>query len=128
MFMLPLPPGLPGDQYRVKLSYFHPMLFDVVQGKYVLRLPTTVPAVSVEEYMAAWLKWECHMQLVFLGLGGGVRAAAANDSARGESAAAWSVSGDEEDTRLPLLVSRTTLRWYQHAALGTVVAIKWIEL
>jgi hypothetical protein len=47
MFMLPLPPGLPGDQYRVKLSYFHPMAFDVMQGKYVLRLPTTVPAVSV---------------------------------------------------------------------------------
>jgi hypothetical protein len=46
MFMLPLPPGLPGDQYRVKLSYFHPMIFDVMQGKYVLRLPTTVPAVS----------------------------------------------------------------------------------
>ncbi|KAF6256141.1 hypothetical protein COO60DRAFT_1531108, partial [Scenedesmus sp. NREL 46B-D3] len=41
MFMLPLPPGLPGDQYRVKLSYFHAMIFDVVHGKYVLRLPTT---------------------------------------------------------------------------------------
>jgi hypothetical protein len=48
MFMLPLPPGLPGDQYRVKLSYFHPMTFDVMQGKYVLRLPTTVPAVSAQ--------------------------------------------------------------------------------
>lgn len=47
MFMLPLPPGLPGDQYRVKLSFFHPMLFDMQQGKYVLRLPTTIPQVRV---------------------------------------------------------------------------------
>lgn len=44
--MLPLPPGLPGDQYRVKLSYFHSMTFDTQQGKYVLRLPSTVPQVG----------------------------------------------------------------------------------
>ncbi|WIA34758.1 hypothetical protein OEZ86_013065 [Tetradesmus obliquus] len=49
MFMLPLPPGLPGDQYRVRLSYFHAMVFDVLQGKYLLRLPTTVPAVCLAQ-------------------------------------------------------------------------------
>jgi len=45
MFMLALPPGLPGDHYRVKLSYFHPMTFDLAEGRYVLRLPSTVPPV-----------------------------------------------------------------------------------
>ncbi|KAF8061371.1 ITIH5 [Scenedesmus sp. PABB004] len=49
LLMLPLPPGMPGDQYRVKLSFFLPMAFDVAQGRYVLRLPTTVPPVCLAQ-------------------------------------------------------------------------------
>ncbi|KAI8464066.1 MAG: von Willebrand factor type A domain-containing protein, partial [Monoraphidium minutum] len=41
LFMLFLPPGLPGDNFKVTFSYLQPLSFEA--GRYVLELPARIP-------------------------------------------------------------------------------------
>lgn len=48
LFVLPMPGrATPGDQYRIRLSYFAPLDFE--EGSYLMRLPTELPMGMVPQ-------------------------------------------------------------------------------
>jgi hypothetical protein len=45
LFYFPMIAGVPGDQLRVNITYFQPLMFE--KGRYVLRLPTKMPQACI---------------------------------------------------------------------------------
>jgi len=45
LFYFPMIAGMPGDQLRVNITYFQPLMFE--KGRYVLRLPTKMPQACI---------------------------------------------------------------------------------